>query len=104
MTLFSKIYRIVLRIPKGRVATYAQIAALLGRPRAARLVGMALRRLPEEALVPWQRVINSRGMISIENLAVPKAEQAERLQKEGVKVKLKDGNYWIDLEKYLWKY
>ena len=65
-------------VPVGRVATYGQIAAMAGSPRAARMVGGILRDLPENSQVPWQRVINQRGMISIENLAVPKSEQAER--------------------------
>lgn len=93
----------MVRVPKGRVATYGQIAAMVSTPRAARVVGGILRSLPERSSVPWQRIINSRGMISIENLAVPKAEQATRLQEEGIEVKFKDGNYWIDLKKYLWQ-
>lgn len=67
------------------------------------MVGLVLSKLPKATKLPWHRVINSQGIISIENLAVPKAEQARRLQAEGVKVELRDGNYWVDLSKYLWK-
>ena len=98
----DRVLDVVSNIPRGRVATYGQIAALVHTPRAARMVGRVLRNLRANSKVPWQRVINSRGMISIENLSVPKSGQAERLQKEGIKVIFKDGNYWVDLKKYLW--
>lgn len=103
MNFFEKVYAWVKQIPRGRVATYGQIAGLVSSPRAARMVGYSLRNLPENTLIPWQRVINARGIISIENLAVPKAEQAKRLQAEGIAVKFKNGNYRVDLKKYLWK-
>ena len=90
-------------IPRGRVATYGQIAALVYTPRAARAVGLVLRNLPANTKVPWHRVINAHGMISIENLNVPKQEQARRLQKEGIEVRFRDGNWWVDLRKYLWR-
>lgn len=90
------------RIPNGKVATYGQIAALVHTPRAARMVGQVLRNLPANSQAPWHRVINSQGMISIENLRVPKSEQAKRLQEEGITVIFRDGNYWVDLKKYLW--
>ncbi|MDP3986179.1 MAG: MGMT family protein [Candidatus Veblenbacteria bacterium] len=98
---YQEVYKLVSTIPAGRVATYGQVAALLGRPRGARLVGWALNTCPEN--VPWQRVINRAGMISIENLRASKQLQAELLQAEGVKVELKEGNFWVDLTRYLWK-
>ena len=98
----GKVLEIINQIPRGRVATYGQIAALAGSPRAARIVGSILRDLPDQTVVPWQRVVNQSGMISIENLAVPKSQQAKRLQEEGIKVDFKDGNYWVDLKRYLW--
>jgi len=100
---YQRVYQAVSRIPKGKVGTYGQIAAMISTPRAARMVGTALRQLPSKSKIPWWRVINSRGMISIENLAVPKPEQARYLQVDGIKVKLRNGNYWVDLKKYLWK-
>lgn len=99
---FEKIYGAVSKIPKGRVATYGQIAAIVSSPRAARQVGLALKNLDATSKVPWHRVVNASGMISIENLSVPKEEQVRRLQKEGVKVESRDGNYWVNLKDYLW--
>ena len=103
MNFFGKVYKEVERIPKGKVATYGQIASLILTPRAARIVGFALRQLPASTKIPWQRVVDGRGMISIENMNFPKTEQARRLQAEGIEVVSRDGNYWVDLKKYLWK-
>jgi len=63
--LYHRIYRIVRHIPKGRVVTYGVVARLAGRPGAARTVGWALSALPEDADVPWWRVINAAGRISL---------------------------------------
>jgi methylated-DNA-protein-cysteine methyltransferase-like protein len=98
---YQSVYKLVRRIPAGQVATYGQIAALLGKPRGARLVGWALRHCPAD--VPWQRVINHQGMLSIENLNAPKQLQAELLKAEGVKVDFHDHNFWVKLEQYLWR-
>ncbi len=92
------------KIPEGRVATYGLLAASISTPRAARAIGLVLSKFKADSQIPWYRVINSKGMISIENLAVPKQEQARRLQKEGVRVEFRNGNYWVDLKKYLWKF
>ncbi|MBI5466128.1 MAG: MGMT family protein [Candidatus Kerfeldbacteria bacterium] len=97
---YQAVYKLVRRIPPGYVATYGQIVALLGKPRGARLVGWALRSCPAD--VPWQRVINHRGMISIENLNAPKELQAQLLKAEGIKVSFSDNNFWVKLEQYLW--
>ncbi|MFH1112265.1 MAG: MGMT family protein [Patescibacteria group bacterium] len=98
---YQAIYKLVKKIPAGKVATYGQIASLLGKPRAARLVGWALAHSP--ASVPWQRVVNRDGMISIENLRLPKELQVELLKQEGVVVECKQNNWWINLNKYLWQ-
>jgi methylated-DNA-protein-cysteine methyltransferase-like protein len=58
------VYAAVRRIPKGKVATYGQIAALIGRPRHSRHVGFALSSIPARFNIPWQRVVNSAGRIS----------------------------------------
>ncbi len=100
---YRKVHEIVKKIPRGKVATYQQIATMASTPRAARAVGWALRALPDMHNVPWQRVINSRGMISIENLRAPKSLQAKLLREEGVEVAEREGNYFVDLEKYLWR-
>ncbi|RJQ13546.1 methylated-DNA--[protein]-cysteine S-methyltransferase [Candidatus Parcubacteria bacterium] len=101
---FQKVYEVVKKIPAGKVATYQQVATIVSTPRAAQAVGWALRALSENqlAVVPWQRVINSKGMISIENLKAPKEYQAKLLKDEGVEVRLVENNYFIDLKKYLW--
>ena len=101
MTFNHQVYKLVKKIPSGKVATYGQVAALLGSPRSARQVGWALRNCPEG--VPWQRVINREGMISIENLHLPKELQAELLKKEGIVVELKHGSWWVDLNNYIWQ-
>ena len=60
----EKIYAVVARIPRGRVATYGQVAALAGLPRQPRLVGYALHALPEDRRIPWHRVVNAQGRTS----------------------------------------
>jgi len=62
---FSRaVVRAVRRIPRGRVTSYSAVAALVGKPRAARAVGSALRALPDDVEIPWWRVVNGRGTIS----------------------------------------
>ncbi len=73
---------LVRKIPRGRVATYGQIAALLGRPRAARAVGQALAGSP--AGLPWHRVVNAAGGISPRPRAAGMLTQRLRLESEGV--------------------
>src|ERR1043166_7534750 len=74
---FVHVYRLVAQVPKGKVVTYGQVAALLGVPRAARAVGAALRHLPRPLArtIPWQRVINSSGGISIRGDVIRVEEQ-----------------------------
>jgi len=102
MTFEERIYQLISQIPRGQVTSYGALAAAASTPRAARVVGSLLRALPRSSTLPWYRVVNAHGMISIENLAIPKAEQARRLQAEGVWVELKDGNYWVDFRKHFW--
>lgn len=99
---FFRVYNMVRRVPKGKVATYGQIAALIGSPRAARQVGWALAQLEPNTRVPWQRVINREGRISIENMQWPKDLQVKLLKSEGVTVELRDGNFFVDLKRFLW--
>jgi methylated-DNA-protein-cysteine methyltransferase-like protein len=83
---YKRIYRVVARIPRGRVATYGQIAELAGLPRAARQVGYALAALRDDSRdVPWHRVINSKGEISVRS--EPGFEDLQRtlLEREGVR-------------------
>ena len=90
------IYEYVAAIPPGRVVTYGQLAALAGRPRAARLVGGVAHFGPEE--LPWHRVVNKQGGLAV---AFPggRAEQARRLEAEGVGV---DGDGRVDIGQLLW--
>jgi len=79
------VYALVRQIPAGRVATYGQIAALLGAARGARAVGQAMRCCPPG--VPWQRVVNARGAISLRANAGSMLTQRILLQQEGVPVR-----------------
>lgn len=101
MNFYKEVYKRVKKIPRGKVATYGQIASIISTPRSAQVVGFALRALSHNSDVPWQRVINSKGRISIQNPKWPPSEQARLLKKEGVRVVHKEKAYWVDLGKYL---
>ena len=92
---------LVRRIPKGKVATYGQLAAMLGKPRASRAVGTALRRLsgPVARVVPWHRVVNSGGRISRRDREFMDL-QRELLEREGVRLRRGEA---VDLERARWK-
>ncbi|NKC15924.1 MAG: cysteine methyltransferase [Gammaproteobacteria bacterium] len=96
--LHARIYEVVRLIPHGRVATYGQIAAHVGRC-GPRQVGTALARLPARSDVPWQRVINAKGEISVRKDGSPSDEQSRRLRDEGVVFERRGR---IDLERYQW--
>jgi len=91
------VYRLVEQIPRGQVATYGQIAALLGWPRAARAVGYAMRHCP--ANVPWHRVVNARGGISVRANVGGMLTQRVLLAQEGVVVR--QGR--MRLDRHRWK-
>jgi methylated-DNA-protein-cysteine methyltransferase-like protein len=86
-------------IPRGKVATYAQIATLAGNYRAARQVARVLHSSSEKDRLPWHRVINSRGGISLKR-GRGFEEQRRRLLEEGVEV---DRSGCVDLLKYQWE-
>ena len=102
---YEKVYAIVRLIPKGQVTSYGRIAEMLESSGAARQVGYAMSALknkakdPDYANIPWQRVVNHVGEISIKGSDHGRLMQAELLQDEGVEVseKLK-----IDMQKFLW--
>ncbi|MCK5076495.1 MAG: MGMT family protein [Calditrichia bacterium] len=96
---YSRIYRIVKQIPKGKVATYGQIAALTGIPGGARQVGYALHNLKDNNDVPWYRVINSKGQISQLPDPLSKSIQHQLLLSEGIKFSDKGV---IKLSKFQW--
>jgi methylated-DNA-protein-cysteine methyltransferase-like protein len=94
---FEEVYALIAQIPRGRVVTYGQVAALLGVPRGARAVGWALRVLDESraATVPWHRVVGAGGRISLRAGSGPTV-QRRRLRAEGVRFR----NGRIDLTRY----
>jgi len=95
-SIYELIYEMVKKIPKGRVATYGQIARICGLREHARLVGYALHNLKSGSGVPWHRVINSKGTISFPERSDAYERQKKLLEREGVK--FKRGR--IDLKKY----
>ncbi|MFT5195737.1 MAG: methylated-DNA-protein-cysteine methyltransferase-like protein [Candidatus Promineifilaceae bacterium] len=100
---FDQVYAVVRLIPPGKVTAYGRIARMLGRPQAARAVGYALNGLkgsPEHSDVPWWRVVNAAGQISIGNREASANKQAEILRSEGVEV---SEGLSISLSKYLWE-
>lgn len=99
MNFFEKIYEIVQRIPKGKVATYGQIAKLAGNPRASRAVGYALHVNPMPGVIPCYRVVNRQGRVAPGFAFGGPEEQAKLLAQEKVTCS-KEG--YVDLKKYLW--
>jgi methylated-DNA-protein-cysteine methyltransferase-like protein len=90
----------VARIPKGRVATYGQVAGLAGLPRQARLVGYALNVLPAGSALPWHRVVNARGEISARRSGLGH-EHLQRRLLERERVRFVDDA--LSLERYRWR-
>ncbi|MFA6511894.1 MAG: MGMT family protein [Patescibacteria group bacterium] len=102
---YQHIYAVCRKIPRGRVASYGQIAALAGMPRGARLVGWALHAVDDTILhtMPWWRVINAKGYISTTCPEHNANEQKILLEKDGVEVTERDGNFFVDMKQYQWK-
>ena len=98
--LHGRLRALIARIPKGRVATYGQVAGLAGSPGAARQVGRFLFQLPEGDALPWHRIINSKGEISY-HPARRGADEWQRtlLESEGVAF---DDAGRVDLARHLW--
>jgi len=97
---WEPVYRVVRRIPAGRVASYGQVAALAGMPRAARQVGYALHALPFESDVPWHRVVNAQGAVAPRGPAEVVPLQRSRLEAEGIAF---SASGRIDLARYGWQ-
>lgn len=99
--VFEKIYRLVLRIPSGRVMTYGQIARLLEDRFSPRLVGWAMHATPKDGReIPWHRVVNSRGGISTGRLHIQQPD-LQRLLLEAEGVVFNKGGY-CDLQVFQW--
>lgn len=97
MNTFEKIYEVVKSIPKGKVATYGQVALLAGNPRWARVVGYALHVNPEPGIIPCHRVVNREGKVAPGFAFGGEGVQRQLLESEGI-VFESDGR--IDLKKY----
>lgn len=96
----DRVYDLVDCIPKGKVATYGQLARMLGHPRRARHVGYALGRTPEAVNIPWQRVINAQGRISFPPDSPRYHYQYQLLEGEGIEFQ---GNGRINLRIFGWQ-
>ncbi|MDD6155993.1 MAG: methylated-DNA--[protein]-cysteine S-methyltransferase [Lachnospiraceae bacterium] len=95
----KRIYEAVKKIPRGRVATYGQVAALAGDKKMARAVGNALHHNPDPEHIPCYRVVNAKGELSGAFAFGGADEQARLLEADGIEVV----NGCVDLEKYGWK-
>ena len=97
-TLYEQIYSATKQIPKGKVSTYGQIAKIVGC--SPRVIGYAMHSVSFEDEVPWQRVVNSKGMISFPDGTEGYDEQTEILESEGILFNEKGK---IDLKKFGWE-
>ncbi|KZW01473.1 MGMT family protein [Exidia glandulosa HHB12029] len=100
----AHVYRVVREIPAGRVTSYGHVAKLMGMPRHSRHVGQALKFLPPNTNVPWQRVISSSGTISSRGPGTNGADrQRQALEAEGVEVREgRTGELLVSLADYGW--
>ena len=97
--LARQILEVIARIPYGKVASYGQVAKMAGLPKHARLVGYVLKNLDDDVKIPWFRVINSQGKISLSKLN----EKGENIQKlklldEGIDIL----NDKVNMKVYTW--
>lgn len=99
---WRRIYRVVRRIPPGRVATYGQVAWIAGLPGQARLVGYALHGVAGSSTVPWHRVINAQGRLSlrVDGPGGGAVAQRLRLEREGI---VFDGRGRVALDRFGWR-
>ena len=92
----ERIWQVVGSIPKGTVATYGQVAELAGLPRGARRVGRTLAALPADTRLPWHRVVNAHGRVSLTGAAG--RHQQARLRREGIDIR----DDRISLSRFRW--
>ena len=100
VSAYSRIYVVVARIPRGRVASYGQIAEIAGLAGHARQVGYALASLEPGADIPWHRVVNAKGEISLRAHTAARPLQRAMLESEGV---VFDTAGRVSMEKYRWR-
>ena len=103
MTFYEKMRLVCLAIPRGRVATYGQIAMLCGAPRNSRQVGYGLKRNLAGEDVPAFRVVNGRGVLSGAAMFAAPLLQQRLLEQEGVEVTFRDGVWQVDLSRFGWQ-
>lgn len=96
---YERIWAVVRRVPRGRVATYGQVARLAGLVNGARQAGYALHALRPHTAVPWHRVVNAAGGISLSDVAGA-VTQRLLLEREGVRF---DAAGRVDLARFQWK-
>ena len=99
MTFFEHVIKTIRKIPRGKVATYGQIAALVGNPRAARQVAWILHSSSDKHRLPWHRVINRNGKISLPRRGGYEVQRALLVQEKIVF----DKNDRVDLAKFQWR-
>ena len=99
MSFFENVYEAVQLIPRGKVATYGQIARMIGAPRSSRAVGYALHANPRPGVIPCHRVVNREGALAPAFAFGGPEIQAQLLESEGVEV---SEDFIVDLGKYLW--
>jgi methylated-DNA-protein-cysteine methyltransferase-like protein len=96
LNAYPRIWRVVARIPRGKVASYGTVSRPAGYPTQPRMAGYALHRLPDGLDLPWHRVLNSRGKISLRGEAA--TEQQRRLKEEGIEF----SRGRVDMRRYGW--
>lgn len=94
------VHAVVRRVPRGRVVAYGAVAAVAGHPGAGRAVGGIMSSLPDDSDVPWWRVINSRGEISIRGMLHGPIVQRKLLEAEGVRF---DKKGRVDWRRFGWE-
>ena len=100
MSFFENVYEAVQLIPRGKVATYGQIARMIGAPRSSRAVGYALHANPRPGVIPCHRVVNREGRLAPAFAFGGPEIQARLLESEGVRV---SADFIVDLGKYIWQ-
>ena len=96
----QRVYTIVAQIPRGRVMTYGQIAAMCGSARAARIVGGIAHFGPPD--LPWQRVVNKQGGLAVGYYGGREGQKKD-LEAEGITVQGEQGNYRVEIKELLWQ-
>lgn len=98
LTRRESFWQVLASIPYGRVTSYGRLAQLAGLGRGARLAARWLSQLPDGSDLPWHRVVNSRGQLSLSVCSPAGAEQRQRLQSEGVVI----NNHRVDMARFGW--